>query len=124
MNRLTLLLLVFLSLFTIAAFAQPKMQLAKMKQRLMTELKIDDVKADSVVSIVQDFYTNARATKSNSALKDAERKLALRNNRKEEMARLRSQLNSQQIQKLKQIMDEMKDERQHRKNGKDSTSAE
>ncbi len=124
MNRLTLLLLVFLSLFTTAAFAQPKMQLAKMKQRLMTELKIDDVKADSVVSIVQDFYTNARATKSNSALKDAERKLALQNNRKEEMARLRSQLNSQQIQKLKQIMDEMKDERQHRKNGKDSTSAE
>lgn len=95
-----------------------------MKQRLMTELKINDVKADSVVSIVQDFYANARMIKSNSELKDEDRKVSLQTNRKGEMGRLRAQLTTEQIKQLQVIMQEMKEERQHRKGVADSTSAQ
>ena len=95
-----------------------------MKQRLMTELKIDNVKADSAVSIVMDFYKNARSLKGNTALKDDERKTALQTNRKAMMGRLKANgFSTEQVQKLKQVMDEMKEERQHRKGAKDSTTA-
>lgn len=113
-----------LALFMTSVSAQSKMQVAKMKQRVMTELKVDHVKADSAVSIVTDFYKNARAIRTNPDLKDEDRKSALQTNRKAEMARLRAAgFTMEQMQKLKQVMDEMKEERQHRKMGKDSTSA-
>ena len=111
-------------LFASATFAQSKAQLANMKQRLITELKIDNTKADSVISIVQDFYTNARAVKSNANMKDDEKKVALQNNRKEEMARLRSHLNGEQIKKLQAVVQEVKQQRQNRKATKDSVSVQ
>ena len=109
-------------LFASATFAQSKAQLANMKQRLITELKIDNTKADSVIGIVQDFYTNARAVKSNANMKDDERKVALQNNRKEEMKRLRSHLNGEQMKKLQTIVQDVKKERQNRRAAKDSTT--
>ena len=116
--------IVALVLFLTSASAQSKMQVAKMKQRVMTELKVDHVKADSAVSIVTDFYRNARAIRTNPDLKDEDRKSALQINRKAEMGRLKAAgFTMEQMEKLKQVMDEMKAERQHRKTGKDSTSA-
>lgn len=118
-----------LSVIAVAAFfsstsAQSKMQVAKMKQRVMTELKVDDVKADSAVNIVTDFYKNARAIRGNSELKDEDRKSALQTNRKAEMGRLKAAgFTMDQMQKLKQVLDEMKEERQNKKGAKDSTSA-
>ena len=114
---------VFASMITLSGFGQSQMQLAKMKQRLMTELQIDNVKADSVVSIVEDFYANARSIKSNADVKDDQRKLTLQNNRKGEMVRLRAQLSNEQIKELQQVMQEMKQERQNRRSVKDSASA-
>ncbi len=122
MKHLKLSLFVLLSFTATATFAQGKMQVSKIKQRLMTELKIDNSNADSVISIVQDFYTNARTIKT-GALKDDEKKLALQKSRKEEVARLRSHLNDEQIKKLQGIMAEMKEEKQHRKTAKDSTAS-
>lgn len=125
MNFLKLILSVSLAVcMFITASAQSKMQVAKMKQRIMTELKVDDVKADSAVSIVTDFYKNARAIRSNADLKEEDRKTALQTNRKAEMGRLKAAgFTMDDMQKLKQLMDEMKEERQHRKGEKDSTSA-
>lgn len=124
MNSFKIFFIVAALLFASTTFAQSKAQLAKMKQRLMTELKIDNSKADSVMSIVQDFYTNARAVRGNTAMKDDERKTALQNNRKEEIARLRSHLNGEQIKKLQTLMQEVKQEKQSRRTSKDSTSAQ
>ncbi len=123
MQKLTVLLFIFGSFFITSSFAQSGMRLANMKQRLMTELEIDNIKADSVVSIVQDFYANARAIKSNAELKEEDRKPALQNNRKAELVRLRAQLSKEQIRKLQQVMEEAKEERQHRKSAKDSATA-
>lgn len=123
MRPLHCLLFVTVCLFSTASFAQSSMQIAKIKQRLITELKIDNTKADSVVNIVQDFYTNARALRNNTQLKDDERKLQLQTNRKAEMARLRMHLSAEQIQKLQQVMQEMRQEKQNRKPAaKDSVS--
>ena len=124
MNGFKIFFIVVAMLFASTTFAQSKAQLAKMKQRLITELKIDNAKADSVTAIVQDFYVNARAVKSNTAMKDDERKLALQNSRKEEVARLRSQLNGEQIKKLQKMMQEVRQEKQNRRAAKDSTSVQ
>ncbi len=123
MFRLQWLLFFMVCLLSNASFAQSQMQVAKIKQRLITELKIDNKKADSVVNIVQDFYTHARAIRTNTQLKDEERKASLQTNRKAEMVRLRTQLNTEQIQKLQQVLQEMRQEKQNRKpSGKDSAS--
>ncbi len=120
----SILSLLIVALFFTSASAQSKMQLTKMKQRVMTELKVDDIKADSAVNIVTDFYKNARAIRTNADLKDADRKSALQTNRKAEMGRLKAAgFTMEQMQKLKQVLDEMKEERQNRKGAKDSTSA-
>ena len=119
-----ILFIVTIVFFITSASAQSKMQVAKMKQRVMTELKVDDVKADSAINIVTDFYKNARSIRNNSDLKDEDRKSALQTNRKAEMSRLRAAgFTMEQMQKLKQVLDEMKEERQNRKGLKDSTSA-
>ena len=121
MQKIKLILFLFASLISTATFAQGKMQIAKIKQRLITELKIDNAKADSVIAIAQDFYTNARSVRS-STMKDDEKKQALQKSRKEEVARLRTHLNNDQIKKLQQIIQEVKEERQQHKAGKDSAS--
>ena len=122
MRRLQWLLCVVVLLLSSASFAQSQMQIAKIKQRIITELKIDNTKADTVVNIVQDFYTHARAVRTNTQLKDDEKKTELQANRKAEMARLRLHLNAEQIQRLQQVMQEMRQEKQNRKPAKDSTS--
>ncbi len=58
---------------------------------MKTELKINDANADSVIQIVQQSFTNARAIKT-GPMKEEEKKPALHAARKEEMARLRSHL--------------------------------
>ena len=86
------------------SFAQTQQQLGKVKERIKKELTITDVKADSVVTILKGFLTNAKAIRTSTTLSDTERKTALQNERKEELARLKTHLSQKQIKQLQEIV--------------------
>jgi len=124
MQQLKIYVFVFAFFMASSAFAQSQQQLTKIKERLKTELSIDDAKADSVMTIVQEFYTDARSIRTSTTMKEEEKKTALKNTRLEEMTRLRSHLSKEQLRKLQGVVQEYKMDKQNKKSAQDSTSTE
>lgn len=109
--------------FTEATMAQSQQRIGKLKERMKTELNIDEVKADTVINIIQRNFMHARAVKSGS-LTDEQKKTAIKTARKEEMAHLRTYLDQSQLQKLQQLIQEFRAERQTKQSASDADSDE
>ncbi len=121
-------------LFTIVSFSQenesknsgglrrggggnPRMKEA-LKQRLITDLKLSPEQADSVSVIQFNHQKSAREIKQNTELSEDDKKSKMKQLIVERNAKLKSILNEDQIIKLQEMMEEMKNRRQENGEGK------
>lgn len=85
-----------------------------LKQRLQEDLKLSDVKADSVLAIQSDFQQKGRQVRMDGAMSDNEKKLKMDSFNAERTARLKSNLTDDEIKKLDAFYEEMRKMRQNR----------
>jgi len=104
---------VLLTLFAHAhASAQTQKQYDKVKERIRKELSIDEVKADSAATILKRYFTTVRGIRANEGMNDENKQLAIKKVKRQEVARLRTFLNNDQLKKLRQMVQQYKDMRQ------------
>ncbi len=95
----------------------PRMKEA-LKQRLITDLKLSPEQADSVSVIQFNHQKNARDLKQNTELSEDDKKNKMKDLIIERNAKLKGILNDEQIKKLQEMMEEMKNRRQENGEGK------
>ena len=105
--------LVLFTFFTTShAFAQTQKEYDKVKERIQKELNVDEAKADSTATILKNYFTTVRRIRSNEGMSDEKKQLAIRKEKREEVAKLKTFLTQQQLKKLRQMVQEYKDMRQ------------
>ncbi|TKK68515.1 hypothetical protein FC093_10350 [Ilyomonas limi] len=94
------------------AFAQTQKQYDKMKERIKKELNVDEAKADSTAALLKRYFTKIRGIRDNEGMSDQNKQIALKREKKREVAKLKTFLTSDQLKKLRQMVREYKDMRQ------------
>jgi hypothetical protein len=117
MKRIVLGLLLSVSILSVLFFAghavaQTKKQYDKVKERIKKELNIDEAKADSAATILKRYFTTVRGIRENEGMSDENKQLALKKERRLEVARLKIFLTNDQLKKLRQMVQQYKDMRQ------------
>ena len=94
------------------AFAQTQKQYDKVKERIKKELNVDEAKADSAATILKRYFNTVRNIRENEGISDEKKQLALRKEKKQEVAKLKTFLTNDQLKKLRQMVQQYKDMRQ------------
>jgi len=101
------------TLFTTGhVYAQSEKQYDKAKERIQKELNLDEAKADSTATILKRYFTTVRGIRANEGMNDENKQLAIKKVKRQEVARLRTFLNNDQLKKLRQMVQQYKDMRQ------------
>lgn len=112
MKRNFLLLCLTLFLLGGQASAQTEKQYNKVKERIQKELEVDERKADSAAAILKRYFTTVRRIRDNENLSDERKQLAIRKEKRIEVARLKSFLTENQLKTLRQMVQDYKEMRQ------------
>ena len=91
-----------------------------MKQRLKDSLQLTDVQADSVVAITAEFQPQLKSIMKDQSLSKDQKKAKLKPVKKEMVARLKTFLTNEQIQKVEEMEKDMK--KKTPKKGEEDTS--
>jgi len=94
------------------AFAQTQKQYDKVKERIKKELNVDEAKADSAATILKRYFNTVRNIRENEGISDEKKQLALKKEKKQEVAKLKTFLTNDQLKKLRQMVQQYKDMRQ------------
>ena len=96
------------------ADAQTQKQYNKAKERIQKELNLDEAKADSTATILKRYFTKVRGIRGNEAMSDENKQLAIKKEKRKEVANLRTFLTADQLKKLRQMVQQYKDMRQQK----------
>jgi len=112
MKGIVFSLLLFTLLSTGHGYAQTQKQYNKAKERIQKELNLDEAKADSTATILKRYFTKVRSIRENEGMSDENKYLAIKKEKKQEVANLRTFLTADQLKKLRQMVQQYKDMRQ------------
>ena len=87
-----------------------------MKQRLQDSLKLSQAQADSVISIRNEYQPKIKEIMKDQALSKDQKKEKVKPLKKQMLARLKDFLNEEQIRKLEQMEQEMRQGKKQKKN--------
>jgi len=104
------------------AYAQTQKQYDKAKERIQKELNLDEAKADSTATILKRYFTKVRGIRENEGISTENKQLAIKKERKKEVANLRTFLTEDQLKKLRQMVQQYKDMRQQNNHEKADTT--
>jgi hypothetical protein len=93
-------------------YAQTEKQYDKAKERIQKELNLDEAKADSTATILKRYFTTVRRIRENEGMSDENKHLAIKKEKKQEVAKLKTFLTAEQLKKLRQMVQQYKDMRQ------------
>ena len=124
MKKVFTLTLIFVAAFSISSFAQggqqmsPEQRKQMMKDRLKTELQVEDAVADSVVTYQMSFGPKQREIMMSTDLSD-DQKQEKRKALNDEMTKgLKKYLNDDQMKKYLEYQEKMRQQRANRGGGK------
>ena len=112
MKRFIFCLLLFALFITGYAYAQTQKQYDKVKERVQKGLNVDEVTADSTATILKRYFTRVRSIRGNEGMNDRNKQLAIKRERRQEIAKLRTFLTADQLKKLRQMVQQYRDMRQ------------
>ena len=122
MRRIVFSLLLSTLFITGHAFAQTEKQYDKVKERIQKELNVDEEKADSAATILKRYFNKVRSIRANEGMSDQNKELAIRKEKKLEVANLKTFLTQDQLKKLREMVQQYKDMRQQNKQEPADTS--
>ena len=113
MKKIFTFIFVALTFFGASCLAQGgkqggKQSMELMKQRLKDSLKLSDVQIDSVVSIRQEFQPQIKSIMKDGSLSKDQKKEKVKPLKKEMIARLKTFLTKDQIEKINDMEQEMR----------------
>ena len=112
MKRIVFSVLLLAVFITSHVVAQTQKQYNKVKERIQKELQVDEIKADSAATILKRYFTTVRSIRANEGMSDEKKQLAIKRNKREEVARLRTFLSQEQLKKLREMVQQYKEMRQ------------
>jgi hypothetical protein len=112
MKRIVFSLLLSAFFITGHAFAQTQKQYNKVKERIQKELNVDEEKADSTATILERYFTKVRSIRANEGMSNQDKDLAVKKERRQEVANLKTFLTQDQLKKLRQMVQQYKEMRQ------------
>lgn len=116
------LMLVFaLACLIASGYAQKQKQYNRIKERIQDELKVSNEKADSVATIIQRFLVATQQVKTNTAMTEHDKQLALKLERKKQAADLKQLLTDAEIDKLQDLLEKYKHRRQNNREKADTS---
>jgi hypothetical protein len=119
MKRKFTFVFILLSFFSVACFAQHgKQNMEQMKQRIKDSLNLTDAQADSVEAITAEFQPRIKSIMKDQSLSQDEKKQKVKPIKKQMVARLKTFLTNDQIQRLGELEKEMK--KKNPKKGQDT----
>jgi len=105
--------LLLLTLFTANhAIGQTTKEYKDIKERIKKGLNIDDAKTDSVAAILKRYFTVVKIIRENEGISDQNKQLKIKKEKKQQVARLKTFLTPDQLQKLRLMVQQYKDMRQ------------
>jgi hypothetical protein len=112
MRRVIFSLLLSTLFITGHAFAQTEEQYNKVKERIQKELNVDEEKADSAATILKRYFNKVRSIRVNEGMSEQDKELAIKKEKRLEVANLKTFLTQDQLKKLRQMVQQYKDMRQ------------
>ncbi len=94
------------------AFAQTQKQYNTVKERIQKELHVDEEKADSTATILKRYFNKVRSIKVNEGMSEQNKEMAIKKERRQEVANLKTFLTQDQLKKLRQMVQQYKEMRQ------------
>jgi ribosome-binding protein aMBF1 (putative translation factor) len=108
--------LVLSTLFiTNQTIAQTQTRYDTVKERIRKELNIDEAKADSTATILKRYFTTVKKIRENEGMSDENKQLAIKKEKRQEIAQLKTFLSTDQLKKLRELVQQYKDMRQQNK---------
>ena len=105
--------LLLLTLFTANhAIGQTTKEYKDIKERIKKGLNLDDAKTDSVAAILKRYFTVVKIIRENEGISDQNKQLKIKKEKKQQVARLKTFLTPDQLQKLRLMVQQYKDMRQ------------
>ena len=105
-------LLVFTLFSANHAIGQTTKEYKDIKERIKKGLNIDDAKTDSVAAILKRYFTVVKIIRENEGISDQNKQLKIKKEKKQQVARLKTFLTPDQLQKLRLMVQQYKDMRQ------------
>ena len=93
-------------------YAQSEKQYDKAKERIQKELNLDEAKADSTATILKRYFTTVKGIRENEGMSDENKQLAIKKEKKKEVANLRTFLTADQVKQLRKMVQQYRDMRQ------------
>lgn len=112
MKRFIFYLLLSALFITGHANAQTHKQYDKVKERVQQGLNVDEATADSTATILKRYFTRVRSIRGNEGMSDQNKQQAIKRERRQEIAKLRTFLSADQLKKLRQMVQQYRDMRQ------------
>ena len=100
---------------TNSTIAQTQKRYDTVKERIRIELNIDEAKADSAATILKRYFTKVKNIRGNEGMSDENKQLAIRKEKRQEIAQLKTFLSDDQLKKLRGMVQQYKDMRQQNK---------